>query len=195
MTKIKELFETNELNITLTNKSLTNLKGQGIPNIVQGSFDCDYNELTSLEYGPNEVHGNFSCYGNKLTSLEHAPKEIHGNFFCDSNQLTSLEHCPNKVRGYFYCSNNKLTSLQDIHLLFKGGFISFNIDVTNNPIKSHILGLMLIPELKGIIFKHEKNPKLRLAFQIIDKHLKADRDVWACQEELLDNDLHEFAQI
>ena len=165
------------------------------PQNIQGTFSCATNQLTSLKYCPKVINSDFNCSRNKLTSLEYGPKEVKSNFKCYDNQLTSLEHCPTKVNGNFYCSRNQLTSLQDIHLLFKDGYINGCINIAGNPIKSHILGLILIPKLAAIIYKQEQNKDLILACEIINKHLAGNRDVWVCQEELLDNDLHEFAQL
>ena len=79
--------------------------------IVEGSFDCSDNQLTSLEGCPKEVKKDFFCSHNQLTSLEGAPQKVH-DFYCSDNQLTSLEGCPKEVRGDFDCSNNQLTSLE-----------------------------------------------------------------------------------
>ena len=73
---------------------------------VKGFFDCNYNQLTSLEGAPREVGVNFFCHYNNLTTLEGAPEHVAGAFWCDRNQLTSLKGAPEKVGGYFWCSDN-----------------------------------------------------------------------------------------
>ena len=90
--------------------------------IVTGYFDCENNNLTSLEGAPKKVGGYFSCYGNNLTSLEGAPKEIGRNFDCSFNNLTSLEGAPEKVSGEFYCRKNNLTSKLQCALIDAIGF-------------------------------------------------------------------------
>jgi len=172
---------------------------QYCPSEVNGNFYCSNNKLTSLQYCPSEVNGNFYCSFNQLTSLQYCPSEVNGNFYCSFNQLTSLQYCPSKVKGDFYFTNNQLTSLKDIHKLFSnGGYIKGKISFHGNPIKSHILGLMLIPELKSIDnIEKIKDEQLKLACTIINKHLEegSNRDVFACQEELIDNDLKDFAEL
>jgi len=79
---------------------------------VTGNFECDYNELTTLEGSPREVTGNFYCTYNKLTTLEGSPREVTGNFYCTDNQLTTLEFGPREVTGDFNCRYNKLTTLE-----------------------------------------------------------------------------------
>lgn len=91
---------------------------------------------------PRKITSSFYCFGNRLTSLAHYPSEIGGTFECGSNLLTSLEYCPSIVGGDFMRADNRLPSLENIHEQIKkigGEFWCFD-----NPIKSHILGLMLI---------------------------------------------------
>ena len=83
-----------------------------IPKKVDGSFDCSYSNLTSLEGSPQKIGGYFNCAYNKLTSLKGAPIEVGRSFECSNNKLTSLEGAPQKVGGNFYCSGNALTSLE-----------------------------------------------------------------------------------
>ena len=160
---------------------------EGCPQEVGGNFQCSYNKLTSLEGGPKEVGGNFSCSFNKLISLEGAPERIGGDFYCHSNQLTSLEGAPERIGEDFYCSGNQLTSLKDIHKHIKS--IIRNADFAGNPIKSHVVGLLLI---EGLVYVILDNKKVQA---IINKHLRANRDVLACIEELEDAGYSEFAKI
>ena len=179
-----------------SNNQLTSL--QYCPSEVNGNFYCSSNQLTSLQYCPSEVNGNFYCSNNKLTSLQYCPSKVKGDFVCYSNRLTSLQYCPTKVNGNFYCNDNQLTSLKDIHKLFKNdGYIKGNIAFYDNPIKSNILGLMLIPGLKSIDdIENIKDEQLKLACTIINKHLSSgNRDLFACQEELIDNNLKDFAEL
>ena len=68
-----------------------------------------------MEGAPQIVDESFACFRNKLTSLEGAPQEVGGNFNCHNNQLTSLKGAPQKVGGYFDCTYNpNLQSLDGI---------------------------------------------------------------------------------
>ncbi len=82
-------------------------------NKVNGFFNCDQNQLTTLKGSPKYVDG-FSCGYNKLTSLEFGPKEVGGDFYCSYNKLTSLEFSPKKSGSNFYCTDNKLRDLYGI---------------------------------------------------------------------------------
>ena len=80
--------------------------------VVTGRFDCQSNNLTSLEGAPQEVGGDFICSINKITSLVGAPRKVGEFFNCSKNELTSLVGAPQEVGGPFDCGDNKLTSLE-----------------------------------------------------------------------------------
>jgi hypothetical protein len=162
---------------------LTSLKGA--PSSVGGDFLCSSNQLTSLKGAPSSVGGDFFCSGNQLTSLEGAPSSVGGNFWCSSHQLISLEGAPSSVGGNFNCSDNKLVSFKDIHKQIKkisGKFGKFYC--AENPIKSHVLGLLLIDGLKEIIGDVSQPwvPILNQAIEQFDD--KRKRVMWA-QAELV----------
>ena len=60
----------------------------GAPQKVEGSFDCHYNSLESLEGAPQEVGGGFCCSNNSLTSLEGAPQKVGVDFYCSHNEIS-----------------------------------------------------------------------------------------------------------
>ena len=59
----------------------------------------------------------------------------------------------------------------------------------NNPVKSHVLGVLLIEGCKGITLDND------IVHLIINKHLEGERDVFACQEELIEKGFEEYAQL
>jgi hypothetical protein len=101
------------------------------PEKIEGCFNCNYNQLTSLIGGPKIIEGNFNCSNNLLTSLEGCPKIVEGDFDCDNNQLTSLEVCPKKIEGFFNCEDNNLTSLKGCPEVIDESFYC-----SNNKLKS-----------------------------------------------------------
>jgi len=76
-------------------------------NRVNGSFDCRFNKLTTLEGSPIEVNG-FGCSNNFLTSLQYAPKIIRGVFLVQYNNIKSFEYFPSFVKGMFECYGNPI---------------------------------------------------------------------------------------
>ena len=173
-------------NFLCYDNKLTSL--QGAPSHVGWIFDCSGNELTSLEGAPRHVDGSFRCCRNRLTSLRGAPSHVGSYFNCTNNQLTSLEGAPSSVDGNFYCAINKLTSLKDVHkhiAEIRGG-----IYACDNPIESHVLGLLLI---KGLRVAQLDNTQVE---EILNRHLgKGRAGMLQAQEELIEAGLEEFAQL
>ena len=150
---------------------------------------CSYSnaKLTSLEGSPKHVSDDFTCYSNNLKSLKGGPEYVGSDFYCFDNVITSLEGAPSFVGGSFYCHNNKLTSLHNIHKQIKhiGAIANF----VSNPIISCVLGLLLIDGIKEIFLDNQK------VQVIMYKHLHGGRDIFACQEELIENGFEDFAQL
>lgn len=178
-------------NYNCSENQITSLKGA--PSVVGGGFYCTDNELGSLEGGPAKISGNYYCDNNNLRDLKGAPKEItkEHNFNCSDNKLTSLEGIPETIGGVVNCANNELTSLKNIHLQLKEltGSDERSINFFGNPIKSHVLGLLKIKGLKKVTLDNKK------VEAIINKHLKGERDIFDCQEELEDAGYEEFAKL
>lgn len=159
----------------------------GAPNIVEGTFQCNNNQLTTLKDGPTGIGKNYLCHRNKLETLEGCPIIINGDFVCYSNKIISLKGAPDRINGNFDCSRNLLTSLKDIHELF--GQIWGNVIFMQNPIKSHVLGLLLIPGIIRIYSDGEWG-------DIMNKYIGAGRKgMIDCQNELIEAGLEEYAQI
>ena len=76
---------------------------------VGGGFNCNNNQITTLEGAPQEVGLGFYCRNNQITTLEGAPQEVGRSFNCNNNQLTTLEGAPQEVGGSFWCSNNPVS--------------------------------------------------------------------------------------
>ena len=93
-----------------SNNELTTLEGS--PKSVGSHFKCVNNKLTDLKGGPEKVDSYFDCERNELTTLEGGPK-LTGAYFCGFNNLYDLKGCPKEVVGDFYCNNNLLTTLED----------------------------------------------------------------------------------
>ena len=173
-------------------KSLRDIEVDGKRNfegtVWDGDFDCSNQQLTSLNGAPSEVNGDFRCLDNQLTSLEGAPSEVDGDFNCSRNELTSLKGAPSEVGGSFVCYRNQLTSLKDIHKQIHR--IDGYLDVSGCPIKSHVLGVLKIKDLKEIKIGNKQ------VQTILNKYLPVESasDIVDCQEELFQADLDEYAQ-
>ena len=114
-------------------------------------------------------------------------KHYEGDFFCTQSGITSLEGIPPSINGNVYFANNKIKSLHNIHKQIK--HINGGISFIGNPITSHVLGLLLIDGLKMVFLDNTK------VEAIINNHLRGERDVFACQEELIEAGFDEFAKL
>jgi hypothetical protein len=131
--------------------------------------------------------GGFICDNKQLTSLEGCPQIVKGDFYCSVNELQSLQYCPQIVKGHFICSSNNLPSLQNIAKYCKQ--IDGKLWAYTNPIKSHVLGVMLIENVALFTFDNTQ------VQNIINTHLKTDRDVFICQDNLIKAGFAEYAQL
>lgn len=169
-----------------SNNYLTSLEGG--PSSVGRDYICYQNKLTTLEGAPRTIKMDFYCFDNYLTSLKGAPDSVSNDFICRQNTLTSLEGAPAFVGGDFDCSSNKLTSLHDVHKHLKK--VNGNIVFTNNKITRCVLGLILI----------DGNPSITLdnkdVQRIINRHVGTGKaGVLAAQQELIDADLEDYAEL
>jgi hypothetical protein len=111
-------------------QGLTDFKGIRF-GVVNGSFNCRFNHLTTLEGAPREIGGGFNCSHNQLKSLEGAPGEIATNFTCGYNQLPSLKGAPKRVKNNFDCTDNQLTTLEGAPQGVGANFICNNNQLTS----------------------------------------------------------------
>ena len=178
--KVHELFESEERTLLSVFGERDYLDAVGDLNIVSQG-------LTSLVGSPKRVPGTVYAGYNNLTNLKGGPEYVGGDFFVTGNPLVSLEGAPSSVRGTFKCENTKITSLHNIHKQVK--FIGEYFLLTDTEITSCILGVLLI---EGLQLIQMRNKPLQ---NIINKHLKGERDVFACQEELINAGFEELAQL
>jgi hypothetical protein len=76
---------------------------------VDGDVDMSSLNLTEIPVRFGVVNGTFYCHTNNLTTLKNSPTSVSQSFACYSNNLTTLEVAPVSVGGYFDCYNNNLT--------------------------------------------------------------------------------------
>ena len=154
--------------IIITDEDLVNGKLTKQYPDIKVNFSCSHTKITSLEFAPQYVGGYFSCFGTKITTLEFAPQYVGGSFGCSDTKITSL-----KGIGKNY--------LKEINSnMFLNGC---------NELKSSMLGLMLVKELPRIYFDNKE------VQDIFNRHLKGDKDILDCQEELITKGFKEYAKL
>jgi hypothetical protein len=187
--KIKELFE-NTINIKISDDDLVNGKlAKQYPNII-GEFNCAFTGLTSLEGCPDDVGGNFFASSINITSLEGAPTIVGGHFGCSNTKIKSLKGAPKKIGSHFSCANCQITLLEGIGKDYLQE-IKGNLYLDGcRQLSSHMLGIMNIKTLKKIFF--DVNEQVQ---NIFNKHLSGDRDIFACQSELIEAGFKDYAKL
>lgn len=130
--------------------------------------------------------------GSKIKSLKGVPTEIRGDFHFDGDIHPNTDY-PKTVDGDFYAP--EVTNFHDIHKYVKRieGYL-YVYDCTKN-----LLGPILIPGIKGVKYDStatDTDRKIVRAIAIINKHIgKGKPGIIAAQEELIDNDLDEYANL
>jgi hypothetical protein len=181
--KFKELLEQGE-----HHDLFQSLMGDPGSAVHAGGFDCSGKEINSLEGCPKEITGGFWCGTNNLKSLKGGPETVGKQYSCSYNKLESLEGIASIIAaGNLSARNNKLKSLEGIHKHIK--ILNGAANFLGNPISSHVLGVMRIKGLTSIFLDNDE------VTTILNKHLKGDRDIFACQEELIDVGFEEFAKL
>lgn len=193
-----------------SNENLNSL--YGCPKHIKGDFYASSNFLTSLDGGPEIVDGYFSVTDNtqlisakgspkivggecyfincNLTSLEGGPEKVLNDFTCTRNKINTLVGFPKEIHGTLTMSKNQLKSLQDIHKHIKR--IDGTLFADDNPIESHVLGVLLIENCRYLSINNTEVQK------IVNKYLPNTRGraaMYDCQEELINAGFEEFAQL
>lgn len=147
-------------------------------------------KLTELQskFLPEHSRGYCDVSNNRLTSLEGCPKSVTTWFDASRNQLTSLEGIPPIMDDFCAILNNKLTNLHNIHKLISFTHMGF-INAEGNPIVSHILGAFKVKNITNLYIDNKQVSK------IVNRHLRGDRDILACQQELIEAGFEEYAQL
>lgn len=93
--------------------------------VVDGSFYCGQNNLTSLKGSPRLVKHDFGCSFNRLTDLTGCPL-VGKDFNCSHSQISSLKGIQPVINGSFHCDNNNLQNYDyfpqtDLHYTYTEG--------------------------------------------------------------------------
>jgi hypothetical protein len=167
---------------------------------VGGNFSWVAGSLSSLENGPTQVGGNYIVTGGTFASLAGGPTSVGGDYSVMANTaLTSIDGVASNIGGMLLFDRcSKLTSLEGIHEKVQS---VETLTVTDCPIQSNILGVMMIEGLQsfdldpGSTIRGDIANKMRKAASIVRKHIESEaRDPFACMDELIEAGLDEYAQ-
>jgi hypothetical protein len=164
------------------------------------------NHIKSLKYSPSVVKGDYIFTSNLVESFEYLPKTL-GGLYATHNKIKSIDFIPSHVKGDIFIAGNDITDLHDIHK--KVQYCGGEMWIRYNPIKSNILGLLLIDGLKKLDLSETEdlqrtprdNAEFNRACYIISKYLKdktfssPKQRMIACQNEMIDKGLEDYAQL
>jgi len=170
---------------------------RGAPENIYGKFDCSFNPISSLEHGPQYVEASYvvmSC--ERIRSLEHCAKQV-GKLLLRDILIKDLEHASEFIHSTLLLSNLLvLTDLHDVHRHVKR---VYTIQFSGMNIKSSVLGLLLVGDLKSIENTRPLGKDWEFVTEsILPKYIPntiGRSAVLQCQNELLDHGFDEYAKL
>lgn len=154
----------------------------GVRIYITTANDLAFDTPTFLRASLNGINGIV------ISSFDDFPKIIMGHLFINNHRISNFQQAPTVIMGGLSLHGNKLESLKDIHKHIHE--INGHLNLANNRIRSHVLGLLLI---KGLTQVQLDNIHVRA---ILNRHLgKGRAGMLQAQEELIEAGLEEFAQL
>jgi hypothetical protein len=196
----------------LSDNRLTSL--EGCPAFMETSIRASYNYLVDLMGAPTHIGGFLNVSDNRITTLLGCPETIDGSFFCHNNPLLSLEYGPRTIGNDLNLTRTNISDLRGLPSYIGGNLVLENcglltslaninrygrtlkgkIHLDGTLISSHILGIFLLIECKGI--NYSGSGDRRTVTDIVNRHISKGRSgMLSCQQELIEHGLHEYAQI
>jgi hypothetical protein len=169
-------------------KSLTDLDLSNVTNSL--SITAGY--LTSLEGCPEKLN-NLRIISNKeILSLHGCPIRIENNIDFNNSKIKDIDFLPQKIGNQLSLTRTDITSLAGIGRKFVRS--CKYLEITENDLNSSILGILLIQKLESFRFYSKSVDYLKVS-TIINKHLKGERDLISCKEELMAAGFKELAKL
>ena len=199
--KIKELFEDivdqGAINkFLLSNKNIWEMN-DGVLFFKHRDFNLDTYRGILVKNGElivplGNLIGNLDGYDCGLRSFKNFPEHINGFCYLGSNPFKSIDGIPKHMVSLDLSNCNNIKSFEGIGSLIK----SCEHIMIPETLERNMLGLLKIPNLESIDLEvEEASEELLKATRIINNHLAHDRNIIACQKELYDNDLDEYAEL
>jgi hypothetical protein len=214
--KIKELFEQEEQipqdeveRLRMLTQGTVNLNQMGMlyanskldlsqSDTTFGAFTDKVENGFELKYKLDVVLGDFDIHDRQIASFKNFPNSVHGEVNCYNNNITSLEGAPYNISGSLDLIDNPITSFKDIHKHIQ----SCNKIYIPVSVQSNLLGVLKMKNIPLLStastdrWKEGYNTLLK-AVSIINKYghdKKGSANILACQEELIDNELKDYAE-
>jgi len=148
--------------INLDSKNISDLTGiEAFTALTE--FDCQNNQLTTLDVSQNTALTFFACDNNQLTTLDVSANLALTYLNCNTNQLTFLDITQNIALTYLRCNDNQLTSLDVTQNTFLNNLFCANNQITYLDLTSQISFVHLYIEgnnLTSLDISHMQCPGL-----------------------------------
>jgi|688.fasta_scaffold06347_21 hypothetical protein len=196
--KLKDIAE-KKLAKKEENKTII-LSGEMGPDLTQIEFPKDTiylnvlkSSIRSLKGCPPTIEHLMISDNENLISLEGCPSKLTNLAIWDNKNLSSLEHIASDIDGNLQIYRNaKITSFDNLDKLVKRIGIMLQFDPT---IKSGVLSILKIKGLEQGVRQTKPPQEVDLILgKILTKHIFAGRNRIACQRDLIENDLDEYAE-
>ena len=171
--------------------------------VVAGDFSYSGGTITTLKNFPDTVDGELSATHNALTSLHGFPaKGVGGDVdFTDNAELKTIEGIADTLNGSLIMSGTGVTTLNGWHKILKK--MDGYIDISNCDIQGGLLSPLMIHGCREIKMTKmldgtsaDRRTVIGEVLKIVNKHLQSeDKDIFACQDELIDAGYSDFAQM
>jgi hypothetical protein len=155
-------------------------------------FEPDYweNGLKSLKNFPKSCDGGFKISTSKLNDYSNGPEFVDSGEYSIKTEATEIKNL--KVKTQFLYIDG--TNLEKLSGLEKSEIREIRI-VNGHNLKGNFLGLLKVKGLTNVLLlAASKGSDAAKAINIIRNHLE-DKNIIACQKELYDNDLDEYAEL
>lgn len=90
------------------------------PFLVSRRFTCRNNKIKDALHGPHVVGSDYVCSVNKITNLIGLPMILNGNLYCEDNEIDNWKIMPRKITGNLHLYANKTKAILPSHVIVKG---------------------------------------------------------------------------
>ncbi len=94
---------------------------------INGNFDCNDNNLTTLKGAPDIVLGRFSVFYNHIESLEYFPKRVTGVISITHNKISSFKGLPKFISEDHISNADRLWCYSNINIKEEDYFHLFDL--------------------------------------------------------------------
>ncbi len=192
--KLNEMLDKDDENVEKYLKH-----GGGVPGYVKDKKLKDLTQVPTKLL--DTLDGDFFLESSNLNSLDGNPHQtVHGGLWVAKNDLSDFIGFPAVCTSQVDISDNNFRSLKGIHKHIKK--VQGSMDLRDNPISEHVLGLLFIEGLSGLSLNslhddwgdivHAAIRRIHKAKIQINSELHREL-LFKTQEELIKADCHSYA--